>query len=194
MSQQHGGAHATLADAVWSPVGSSPAVRAIVLALIGTALLTLSAKIQVPFWPVPMTMQTFVVLVLGMAYGWRLAGATVLLYLAQGALGLPVFAAGGGIAYFAGPTAGYLVGFLLAAVAVGWLAEHGWDRSVPRTLGAMLIGTGIIFACGIAWLSTLIGVAQAIGAGLVPFLLGEAVKIALATAIVPFAWRFLQRS
>jgi biotin transport system substrate-specific component len=193
MPQQHSGAHATLADTVWSPVGSSPAVRAIVLALIGTALLTLSAKIQVPFWPVPMTMQTFVVLVLGMAYGWRLAGATVLLYLAQGAIGLPVFAAGGGIAYFAGPTAGYLAGFLLAAVVVGWLAEHGWDRSVPRTLGAMLIGTAIIFACGIAWLGTLIGLRQAIGAGLVPFLLGEAVKIALATAILPFAWRLLQR-
>jgi biotin transport system substrate-specific component len=194
MPQQHGGVHATLADTVWSPAGSAPAVRAIVLALIGTALLTLSAKIQVPFWPVPMTMQTFVVLVLGMAYGWRLAGATVLLYLAQGAIGLPVFAAGGGIAYFAGPTAGYLVGFLLAAVAVGWLAEHGWDRSPLRTLAAMLIGTAIIFACGIAWLSTLIGLPQAIGAGLVPFLLGEAVKIALATAILPFAWRFLQRS
>jgi biotin transport system substrate-specific component len=193
MPQQHSGAYATLADTVWSPVGSSPAVRAIVLALIGTALLTLSAKIQVPFWPVPMTMQTFVVLVLGMAYGWRLAGATVLLYLAQGAIGLPVFAAGGGIAYFAGPTAGYLAGFLLAAVVVGWLAEHGWDRSVPRTLGAMLIGTAIIFACGIAWLGTLIGLRQAIGAGLVPFLLGEAVKIALATAILPFAWRLLQR-
>jgi biotin transport system substrate-specific component len=193
MPQQHGGVHATLADTVWSPVGTSPAVRAIVLALIGTVLLTLSAKIQVPFWPVPMTMQTFVVLVLGMAYGWRLAGATVLLYLAQGAIGLPVFAAGGGIAYFAGPTAGYLVGFLLAAVAVGWLAEHGWDRSPLRTLAAMLIGTVIIFACGIAWLSTLIGVARAVGAGLVPFLLGEAVKIALATAILPFAWRFLQR-
>jgi biotin transport system substrate-specific component len=193
MPQQQSGAHATLADIVWSPVGSSPAVRAIVLALIGTALLTLSAKIQVPFWPVPMTMQTFVVLVLGMAYGWRLAGATVLLYLAQGAIGLPVFAAGAGIAYFAGPTAGYLAGFLFAAVVVGWLAEHGWDRSVPRTLGAMLIGTAIIFACGIAWLGTLIGLRQAIGAGLVPFLLGEAVKIALATAILPFAWRLLQR-
>jgi len=193
MPQQHGGAHATLADTVWSPVGSAPAARAIVLALIGTALLTLSAKIQVPFWPVPMTMQTFVVLVLGMAYGWRLAGATVLLYLAQGAIGLPVFAAGGGIAYLAGPTGGYLVGFLLAAVAVGWLAEHGWDRSAPRTLAAMLIGTAIIFTCGIAWLGTLIGLPPAISAGLVPFLLGEAVKIALATAILPFAWRLLQR-
>ena len=115
MAQQQGIAHATLADALWSPAAGSPAIRAIALAVIGSILLTLSAKIQVPFWPVPMTMQTFVVLVLGVAYGWRLAGATVLLYLAQGALGLPVFAAGGGPAYMDGPTGGYLVGFLLAA-------------------------------------------------------------------------------
>ena len=194
MAQQQGIAHATLADALWSPAAGSPAVRAIVLAVIGSILLTLSAKIQVPFWPVPMTMQTFVVLVLGVAYGWRLAGATVLLYLAQGALGLPVFAAGGGPAYMAGPTGGYLVGFLLAAVAVGWLAERGWARSWTSTLAAMLIGTAIIFACGIAWLSTLIGLPKAIDAGLMPFLLSEAVKIALATALVPFAWRLLQRS
>jgi biotin transport system substrate-specific component len=194
MAQQQGIAHATLADALWSPAAGSPAVRAIVLAVIGSILLTLSAKIQVPFWPVPMTMQTFVVLVLGVAYGWRLAGATVLLYLAQGALGLPVFAGGGGPAYIAGPTGGYLVGFLLAAIAVGWLAERGWARSWTSTLAAMLIGTAIIFACGIGWLSTLIGLPKAISAGLVPFLLSEAVKIALATALVPFAWRLVQRS
>jgi biotin transport system substrate-specific component len=125
MAQQQGSAHATLADALWSPAAGSTTVRAIVLAVIGSILLTISAKIQVPFWPVPMTIQTFVVLVLGVAYGWRLAGATVLLYLAQGALGLPVFAAGGGLAYMAGPTGGYLVGFLLAALVVGWLAERG---------------------------------------------------------------------
>jgi biotin transport system substrate-specific component len=193
MAQQQGVAYATLTDTLWSPAAGSNIARAIVLAVIGSILLVISAKIQVPFWPVPMTMQTLVVLVLGVAYGWRLAGATVLLYLAQGALGLPVFAAGGGLAYMAGPTAGYLVGFLLAAVAVGWLAERGWDRSVRVTLAAMLVGTVIIFACGIAWLSTLIGLPQAISAGLVPFLLSEAVKIALATALVPFAWRLLQR-
>jgi biotin transport system substrate-specific component len=194
MAQQQGVAHATLADVLWSPAAGSTAVRAIVLAVIGSLLLTISAKIQVPFWPVPMTMQTFVVLVLGVAYGWRLAGATVLLYLAQGALGLPVFAGGGGIAYMAGPTGGYLAGFLLAAVAVGWLAERGWARSAPSTLAAMLIGTAIIFGCGVAWLATLIGLPQAVSAGLVPFLLSEAVKIALATALVPFAWRLMQQS
>jgi biotin transport system substrate-specific component len=194
MAQQQGVAHATLADVLWSPAAGSTAVRAIVLAVIGSLLLTISAKIQVPFWPVPMTMQTFVVLVLGVAYGWRLAGATVLLYLTQGALGLPVFAGGGGLAYMAGPTGGYLAGFLLAAVAVGWLAERGWARSAPSTLAAMLIGTAIIFGCGIAWLATLIGLSQAISAGLVPFLLSEAVKIALATALVPSAWRLMRRS
>lgn len=194
MAQQQGTApYPTLAQTVWSPAEGPAVARLVVLALIGTALLTISAKIQVPFWPVPMTMQTFVVLVLGMAYGWRLAGATVLLYLAQGAVGLPVFAAGGGFAYFFGPTGGYLVGFLAAAVAVGWLAEQGWDRTMPRTLGAVLIGTAIIFTCGIIWLTTLIGLSQAIAAGLVPFLLGEAVKIALATALLPFAWRLLRR-
>ena len=194
MAQQQGLAHLTLADALWSPAAGSNAARAAVLAVIGSILLTISAKVQVPFWPVPMTMQTFVVLVLGVAYGWRLAGATVLLYLAQGALGLPVFAGGGGLAYMAGPTAGYLAGFLLAAVAVGWLTERGWARSVASTLATMLVGTAIIFACGIAWLSTLIGLPQAISAGLVPFLLSEAVKVALATALVPFTWRLLQRS
>jgi biotin transport system substrate-specific component len=193
MAQQQAVAQATLADALWSPGAGSSAARAIVLALIGSILLTVSAKNQVPFWPVPMTMQTFVVLVLGVAYGWRLAGATVLFYLAQGALGLPVFAAGGGLAYLAGPTGGYLVGFVLAAIAVGWLAERGWDRSVPCTLAVMLIGTAIIFACGVGWLSTLIGLPRAISGGLAPFLLSEAVKVALATALVPFAWRFLQR-
>jgi biotin transport system substrate-specific component len=194
MAQQQGVAHATLTDALWSPAAGSNIARAIVLAVIGSVLLTISAKIQVPFWPVPMTMQTLVVLVMGVAYGWRLAGATVLLYLAQGALGLPVFAAGGGLAYMAGPTGGYLVGFLLATFAVGWLAERGWDRSVGGTLAAMLVGTVIIFACGIAWLSTLIGLPQAISAGLMPFLLSEVVKIALATALVSFAWRLLQQS
>jgi biotin transport system substrate-specific component len=194
MAQHQGVAHATLADAVWSPAVGSTAVRAIVLAVIGSILLTISAKIQVPFWPVPMTMQTFVVLVLGVAYGWRLAGATVLLYLGQGVLALPVFAGGGGLAYMAGPTGGYLTGFLLAAVAVGWLAERGWARSATSTLAAMLIGTAIIFACGIAWLSTLIGLPQAVSAGLKPFLLSEAVKVALATALVPLAWRLMQRS
>ncbi|MEM0906418.1 MAG: biotin transporter BioY [Pseudomonadota bacterium] len=174
-----------LADALWK----EGLLRNLVLVIAGTIALTISAKIQVPFYPVPMTMQTFVVLVIGMAYGWRLGGITVLAYLAQGAAGLPVFATGGGIAYFAGPTAGYLVGFVLAAVAVGFLAQRHWDRSVLTTLAAMVLGTAIIFVCGAFWLAQLAGIEVAIAQGVAPFLYGAAFKIALAAAVLPLAWR-----
>ena len=160
-----------------------------ILAILGTAVLALSAKVQIPFWPVPMTMQTFVVLILGMAYGARLGAATLALYLIEGAVGIPVFATGSGIAYIAGPTGGYLIGFLLAAYTIGWLANQGWDRSMIKTLGAMLVGTAIIFIFGIAWLSTFIGFEKAVAAGLTPFILSEALKIALAVIIMPLLWK-----
>ena len=160
-----------------------------ILAILGTAVLALSAKVQIPFWPVPMTMQTFVVLILGMAYGARLGAATLSLYLIEGAVGIPVFATGSGIAYIAGPTGGYLIGFLLAAYTIGWLANKGWDRSMIKTLGAMLVGTAIIFLFGIAWLSTFIGFEKAVAAGLTPFILSEALKIALAVIIMPLLWK-----
>jgi len=163
----------------------------------GSLLLTASAKIQVPFWPVPMTMQTFAVLVIGMAYGPRLGAATVALYLAEGAFGLPVFAGtpakGIGLAYMMGPTGGYLAGFLVAALAVGALARRGWDRGLPGGVAAFLIGDGVIFVCGVAWLSALIGFDKAIAAGLVPFLPGEALKVALAAALMVVGWRLVGR-
>lgn len=185
--------HPTLAAALWPSERVSKVLKATLLALVGTAILTISAKIQVPFWPVPMTMQTFAVLVIGMAYGWRLGGATLLLYLAEGAVGLPVFAGGGGAAYLAGPTGGYLVGFVLAAAVVGYLAERGWDRSMLTTLLAMVLGTGIIFLLGVAWLTGLIGLEKAIAGGLTPFLAGAAFKIVLAAAVLPMAWRLVGR-
>ena len=162
-----------------------------ILAIAGTAVLALSAKVQIPFWPVPMTMQTFVVLVLGMAYGARLGAVTVGLYLIEGAAGLPVFATGSGLAYIAGPTGGYLIGFILASYVIGMLANRGWDRSMTKTLGAMLAGTVIIFFLGIAWLSTFIGFEKAIAAGLIPFLLSEGLKISLAVIIMPLLWKRL---
>lgn len=183
----------TLAQTLWPATGGLRVLRTLLLIVAGSALLTLSAKTQVPFWPVPMTLQTGVALALGAALGWRLAGATVLAYLAQGALGLPVFAGGAGLAYLAGPTGGYLVGFLVAAVATGWLAERGWDRTLVTSFAAMLLGDVLLFACGLGYLSTLIGVEQAIAAGLLPFLAGEALKIALATALLPAAWHLLRR-
>jgi biotin transport system substrate-specific component len=190
ISSTHDG---TLIDAVWPDRGiGAPArgLRLAVLVVAGTALMALSAKIQVPMWPVPMTMQTFAVLVIGMAYGWRLGGLTMLAYLAEGAAGLPVFAGGAGLAYMAGPTGGYLVGFAIAAMLVGWLGgERGWDRNVPLTLVAMTLGTAVIFGLGAAWLSVLIGFDAALVNGVVPFLVGGAIKIALAAAALPFAWQ-----
>ncbi|XWN29126.1 MAG: biotin transporter BioY [Devosia sp.] len=176
--------------------GSNPMVRNVLLAVVGSMALWLSAKVQVPFYPVPQTMQTFMILVIGMAFGWRLGAATVLLYLAQGAMGMPVFAGtperGIGLAYMMGPTGGYLVGFVLAAVVVGFLGERRWDRNVLTTLLAMTIGTAIIFGCGVLWLGTLIGWDKPVLAlGVTPFLLGAAAKIALAAAVLPLAWRLV---
>ncbi len=181
------------------PIGGNVALRNLMLAVVGSLALWLSAKIQVPFYPVPMTMQTFVVLVIGMAFGWRLGGATILLYLAEGAVGLPVFAGtperGIGLAYMMGPTGGYLVGFFFSAVIVGWLAERGWDRRVIPTLVAMVAGTAIIFAFGVLWLGAFIGWDQPVlDLGLVPFLPGAAFKIALAAAVLPAIWRLVDRN
>jgi len=160
--------------------------RVIVLVVAGTAVLAVSAKVQVPFVPVPFTMQTAVVLVIGLTYGMRLGVATVAAYLAEGAAGLPVFAAGGGAAYLlSSPTAGYLWGMLAAAGLMGVLAERGWDRTIPKALGAMLIGTAAIFAVGIGRLAYMIGAGPAVDAGLVPFLGSEALKIALVAVTLP---------
>lgn len=185
-----------LIDALWPDRGDTGVFRAVrlaVLVIAGTALMAISAKIQVPMWPVPMTMQTFAVLAIGMAYGWRLGGATLLAYLAEGAIGLPVFASGAGLAYMAGPTGGYLAGFAVAATLVGWLGDRGWDRNVALTLVAMTLGTAVIFGLGVGWLSTLIGFEKAVAAGLTPFLVGAAFKIALAAAVLPLVWQLIGR-
>lgn len=176
------------------------------LALAGTALLWVSAKIKVPFWPVPMTMQTFMVMALAAAYGFRLGTATVLLYLAEGALGLPVFTGtperGIGLAYMAGPTGGYLLAYPLAAALVGWFAERGYDRRPVKLFGIMVAADAIIFALGFAWLAWIaalpsgdvgIGTQAAFAGGVAPFLLGDFVKVALAAALIPAATRLVRR-
>ena len=164
-------------------------------AVFGVCLLTLSAKIQVPFWPVPMTLQTLVVLMLGMACGSRLAAGTVLAYLAAGAAGLPVLAGtperGIGLAYMMGPTGGFLVGFLLAACIVGLLAERGWDRSFLKCVAAMVLGHVTITLAGLAWLAVLLGTPKAIELGLMPFLASSALKTALGAVSMPMLWRLL---
>jgi biotin transport system substrate-specific component len=185
-----------LAASIW-PDDRSRLLRAAVLALVGSALLTLSAKIQVPFWPVPMTMQTYVVLVLGAMFGARLGAATVLLYLAQGAMGLPVFAGtpekGLGLAYMMGPTGGYLIGFVAAAWVIGLLAERGWDRSIVRLMVAMAIGHAIIFAFGVTWLAQLVGWNKAWMLGVAPFYAATVFKTALGAFTLPAIWAVLAR-
>jgi biotin transport system substrate-specific component len=155
-------------------------------AAIGTALLALSAHVQVPFWPVRLSMQSFVVLAIGLACGGRLSAATLLAYLAEGALGLPVFQGGAGPVYMAGPTGGYLLGFLLAAAAVGALADRGATRSWPGTVAVLLLGEALIYMPGLAWLAVLFGLTKSVTLGLLPFLPAEAVKLALAAAGAPF--------
>ncbi len=160
----------------------------------GIVALVVAAKLRVPFWPVPMTMQTFAVLMIGAAYGPRLGGATVLGYLLIGALGADVFTgeASGGLAYMLGSTGGYLLGFLLAALALGALARRGWDRSIGWTALALLIGNALIYAPGLLWLGALHGFDKPIlDWGLWPFLLGDALKLALAAMLLPLAWRAL---
>ena len=188
----------TLAKALW-PANSVNArvARNVLLALVGTLALTISAKVQIPFWPVPMTMQTFVVLVMGMAYGTRLGVATMALYLLEGALGLPVFAGtpekGIGLGYMMGPTGGYLLGFVAGAWLCGWLAERGFDRSPVKTLLAMSLGHALIFVCGVAWLAQLIGFEKAFATGVVPFRAATIAKTLLGVATLPLAWKWIGR-
>lgn len=187
--------HQTLLDTRLREEGTARALYIAAAVVLGVCLLTLSAKVQVPFWPVPMTMQTLVVLMLGMAYGRWLGAATVLAYLAVGAAGFPVFAGtpqrGIGLAYMMGPTGGFLVGFFAAAWLTGVLAERGWGRSVLLSAVAMLAGTVVIFLFGLAPLIGGAGVQRAVEVGLSPFLASSGLKIALGAALMPTLWHVL---
>ena len=180
------------------PEGAFPRLATAVGAvLLGVCLLTLSAKIKVPFWPVPMTMQTLVVLMLGMAYGSRMAAGTVLAYLLAGAVGFPVLAGtperGIGLAYMMGPTGGFLVGFLIAAWLVGALADRGFDRTPVTAGAAMLLGHAVISLSGVVWLAAMLGTSKAIEVGFLPFLASSVLKTALGAAAMPLIWRVVSR-
>jgi biotin transport system substrate-specific component len=182
--------HFPLAALLWPhrADGSSGVMRGVILVALGTALLALSAKINLPLPYVPMTLQTLVVLMIGAAYGWRLGSATVIAYLAEGAIGFPVFAGPvGGIAPLVGPTAGYLYGFVAAAFVTGWLAERGWDRSVPWLFVAMAFGHLIILASGFGWLAfgMKLGAEKSWLVGIAPFIAASLIKNALGAALVP---------
>lgn len=165
------------------------------LLLVGaTLVIALSAQVSIHLWftPVPITGQTFAVLLVGTLLGSKRGAAALLTYLAEGLAGMPVFANGtSGWAILSGPTGGYLVGFVAAAFVTGWLAERGWDRRVWTTALAMLMGNIVIYACGLMWLAKFVGAANVLEAGLTPFLTGDALKIALAAGLLPGGWKLL---
>jgi biotin transport system substrate-specific component len=183
----------------WVPDEGAARVIALTgFAVLGSLILWASAKISVPFWPVPMTLQTGAVAMIGAAYGWRLGLATVVLYLVQGAIGMPVFqgtpATGIGLAYMLGPTGGYLVGFAVAAAIIGWFAERGFARHPVKLFGIMVVADIIVFALGLLWLGKVIGFDKPLlQLGLYPFILGDLVKLALAACIVAAGARLVRR-
>ena len=176
---------------VWLRGGSWGRRTALILA--GTVFLAACSWIEVPMVPVPMTMQSFALLVVGALYGWRLGGATVGAYLAAGAIGLPVFAGGAsGLDHFVGPTAGYLFAFPVATILVGWLAERGLTHHPLASFGIMLLGHAVIVGPGVAWLAVGAGLEweEAAAAGMTPFLPGMALKSAAAAACLHAAQRY----
>ena len=177
-------------DSVIKPSALTGAVMKAALVVFGSVLLAVSAQFKIPLYPVPVTGQTLVVLLIGMTFGARLGGITIAAYLFEGALGLPVFAGGtAGAMVLIGPTGGYLFGFLLAGVATGCLAERGMGRTAVSTVAAMIVGNCVIYLCGALWLSNFVGFGQAIAAGVLPFLYGDVLKLIVAAGVVPLAWR-----
>ncbi|MFL4471633.1 biotin transporter BioY [Tateyamaria armeniaca] len=188
-----------LSDVLGADEGTALRVKQVVLVLVGVLVLAVAAKIKVPMWPVPITMGTFAVLTIGAAYGARLGLVTILAYMIIGALGFDIFAGSSaeaaGLTYMMGGTGGYLVGYVLATLALGALAQRGWDRSVLWMALAMLIGTVLIYVPGLLWLGQLYGWDKPILAwGLTPFLIGDALKLALAALVLPAVWALVGRA
>ena len=178
------------------PRSRSSWLAELALILFSALFIAALAQVRIPLQPVPVTGQTFAVLLVGMALGSRRGALAVLAYLGMGAAGLPFFTgAQSGLAYMAGPTGGYLVGFVAAAWLVGWLAEQGWDRNLMKTLAAMVLGNVVIYLFGVFWLSRIVGGfvgdGGALALGLYPFLLGDALKALAAALLLPGAWRFI---
>jgi biotin transport system substrate-specific component len=177
--------------------GATRLAAQVALAVAGTLILILSAKTRVVLGPVDLSLQTLAVFVIAIAFGSRLAVATLLLYLAEGAFGLPVFQGtpekGIGLAYMVGPTGGYLIGFLAAAAIVGLAADRGFDRNPLKLFGAVLVAEIVMMGFGFAWLSTLIGAEKAWQFGVVPFIVPDLIKVALASFLAPAVWSLLPK-
>ncbi len=183
----------TVGQALWpQSIGRQKAL----FILAGSLLMALFARISVPlpFSPVPITGQTFAVLLVGALLGGRDGAVSVLAYLVEGMSGLPIFANGvGGPAVLFGPTGGYLYGFIVAAFIVGQLCERGWDRRLGTTAAAMVIGDLAIYLCGLPWLARFVGVDNVLALGLLPFIPGDLLKIGLAALALPTSWMLIGR-
>jgi biotin transport system substrate-specific component len=189
---------------VFQPKGDTARLASnLATVVLGTLLITLCAKINVPVWPVPVTLQSFAIAALAAAFGLRIGVATVALYLVEGALGLPVFATGGGLAYLAGPTGGFLIGFLALAAIVGYAADRGASGKPLTLFTAMLVGDALLFVLGFAWLVLMAGqaqwidqanvVASAFAKAVQPFIIWDILKMAMAALTVTGAWNILSR-
>ncbi|MHC4241004.1 MAG: biotin transporter BioY [Planctomycetota bacterium] len=188
-------ATATVADLLRPSEKISAAIYDIALVIGGSLLIALCARITVllPFSPVPVTAQTFAVLMIGALLGAKRGGLAALAYIIEGALGIPVFALGGGFAVLLGPTGGYLIGFIPAAYVTGFLAQKGWDRRIGTTVLAMIFGNIVIYTFGLLGLFRLMGISKTVPAmGLYPFIVGDLVKIALVAAVLPAGWKLLK--
>lgn len=188
-----------LTEAIAPRQGTQLLIKQAALVVLGIAVLAVAAKIKVPMWPVPITMGTFAVLTIGAAYGARLGLVTILGYMIMGALGFDVFAGSSaeayGLSYMMGGTGGYLLGYVMATVALGWFAQAGWDRSAGKMALAMLAGNVLIYVPGLIWLGMLYGWDKPILQwGLTPFLIGDALKLALAAALLPALWKLVGRA
>ena len=187
-----------LTEAFGPTEGSALRVKQAAMVVLGIMALAIMAKVKVPMWPVPITMGTFAVLTIGATYGPRLGLTTILGYMIIGALGFDVFAGSSaetaGLTYMMGGTGGYLVGYVLATLALGFAARAGWDRSVILMAVALLVANALIYLPGVAWLSVLYEgktLAWAGEVGLVPFLIGDALKLGLAALLVPGLWKLI---
>jgi biotin transport system substrate-specific component len=168
----------------WVPERSLLSDAGLVLAFSLFTGLMAHIAIPLPFTPVPITGQTFAVLLCGALLGARLGTASMLAYLAEAIIGLPVFAVAPGAASY-----GYLAGFVVAAFVVGWLADRGWTKDLPQTVVAMIAGEVAIYIFGLAWLARFVPASQVLAFGLFPFLIGDAIKLLAAAAVLPAGWR-----
>jgi biotin transport system substrate-specific component len=181
----------TFVGATLAPLGW---VKQVAVVLAFSLLVALSAQVVVPLAPVPITGQTFVVLLAGALLGSRLGALAMIAYLVEGASGLPFFRGGNaGLIYLLGPTGGYLLAYPVAAFLTGWLAERGWDRKYLTAAAAMALGSIVILACGWLWLSRFVPAGEAFAVGVARFVVGDAIKVALAAAVLPTGWALVGR-